>query len=407
MSNQWLTDALENAQPFIGESDEDALIAKLLDVIASLELSGEEYSIALGAAFDLLVSAEYYGLVAHVGWLYCANPEPVLIYPYTNTCPRCILNNNFVFHKANKPKSGSIGSTTSRLLGRFLEVLLERKGTQIEILRGREPIDAIFVDRSTSPTTLFFAEIKASPLVTLPLAVKTQTMLSESDDTEGALLHRETDLSSLFGNTLYLFLPQTQTTAWDSELYQIGMKKDSQDTGWAYRGISALLDDIDFFRNYMSFWREIFVAYGVRDTTKSVYWLTNGCGQPVPRPDDWPRRSGTGYESISDAKTSVGMDRTDDIKKATYQVLKLGAEGKPSGDYNYKVGIVSNIHAVRHFDEYLNALKDIVWTREETGEATRVSDLEPDTELFNLFDGIVTLTSTVARDKWVKRVFRL
>jgi hypothetical protein len=101
------------------------------------------------------------------------------------------------------------------------------------------------------------------------------------------------------------------------------------------------------------------------------------------------------------------MDRTDDIKKATYQVLKLGAEGKPAADYDYKVGIVSNINAVRHFDEYLNALKDIVWTREETGEISKVGDLDPETELFNLFDGIVTLTSTLARDKWVKRVFRL
>ena len=42
------------------------------------------------------------------------------------------------------------------------------------------------------------------------------------------------------------------------------------------------------------------------------------------------------------------MDRTDDIKKGIYQVLKLGSEGKPqSTKWNYKVGIISNIHPVR------------------------------------------------------------
>ncbi|NJL56988.1 hypothetical protein HC928_18925 [bacterium] len=101
------------------------------------------------------------------------------------------------------------------------------------------------------------------------------------------------------------------------------------------------------------------------------------------------------------------MDRTDDIKKATYQVLKLGAEGKPSQEYNYLVGILSNIHAVRHFDEYLNALKDIVWARDTTGTITRAGQLSPETSLFNLFDGIVTLTSITTRDPWVKTTFRL
>ena len=116
------------------------------------------------------------------------------------------------------------------------------------------------------------------------------------------------------------------------------------------------------FNAYSEFWRGALRRYGERDQSR-IFWLTNACGQPSPRPDHWPRRSsGSGYESISDAKTSVGMDRTDDIKKSIYQVLKVGAEGKPSTQFVCKVGIVSNIHAVRHFDEYLEALKDIVWT---------------------------------------------
>jgi hypothetical protein len=99
------------------------------------------------------------------------------------------------------------------------------------------------------------------------------------------------------------------------------------------------------------------------------------------------------------------MDRTDDLKKATYQVLKIGAEGKPTADYQFKVGLVSNIHAIRHFDEYMNAFKDIIWTRDESGNVTVAGDLPPDIELFNLFDGIISLTTVFARDKWLQELF--
>ena len=41
--------------------------------------------------------------------------------------------------------------------------------------------------------------------------------------------------------------------------------------------------------------------------------------QPRPRPSHWrKRRNGQGVETVSDGKTSVGMDRTDDIKKSIY-----------------------------------------------------------------------------------------
>jgi hypothetical protein len=54
---------LENAQPFYGETDENILIERLLNAINRIGLSEGERPIALGAAFDLLVAAEYYGVV--------------------------------------------------------------------------------------------------------------------------------------------------------------------------------------------------------------------------------------------------------------------------------------------------------------------------------------------------------
>lgn len=407
MSDAWLDEALESALPFEGHPTEDMLIAKLLDVIEQNDYASHQRPFALGAAFDLLVAVEYYGTVAHTGWLYCQRTNPLLLYPYTNTCPHCVLDGNFVFHKANKPRSGSIGAATSRLLGRFIESLLQRKNVPVQTLRGREPVDAIFIDRTTKPVTIFFVEVKASPLVTLPLAAKTQQMISEEQD--DVLMHRHTDLTALFGTDLFLFLPSVNDSGspWHGSLYLLGSKQDADDRHWAYRGLNDLLEHETFFQNYLAFWQQTLRTYENRDSGLPIYWLTNGCGQPNPRPDDWPRRSGTGYESISDGKTSVGMDRTDDIKKATYQVIKLGAQGKPTMRYSYKIGIVSNIHAIRHFDEYLDALKDIIWTRDTTGEVTHAASLPPETELYNLFDGIVTLTKTLARDHWVKTTFRL
>jgi hypothetical protein len=100
------------------------------------------------------------------------------------------------------------------------------------------------------------------------------------------------------------------------------------------------------------------------------------------------------------------MDRTDDLKKGIYQVLKLGSLGKPvSGKWNYKVAIISNIHAARHFEEYLESLKNVVWTIDASGKAKKIADLPEEQAVYNLFDGLVALTSTFCRDEWIGEMF--
>jgi hypothetical protein len=362
----------------------------------------------LAAAFDLLVSCAYYGSVAHAGWVYC--PEStlgtVLFYPYTNVCPSCALNNKFVFHKANKPRSGVIGAHTSRLLALFIQQTLKRKNSAVQVFKGTEPIDIIFIDENTSPVTLMFAEIKAAPLFTLPLLVHSQQLTIETETGIENTPHHETDNTFLFDRSVKIFLPlYSEKEQWVQKTYVIGSKNKRQDINWAYRGLENLLkNEPDFFENYVKTWRNAFDSYATRNQD-SIYWFTNACGQPFPRPDDWPSRKGSGYESVSDGKTSVGMDRTDDLKKATYQVLKIGAEGRPVKNYSLKVGIVSNIHAVRHFDDYFASLKDIIWTRDVTGKVKFAKQLPHDTELYNLFDGVVTLTQTIARDEWIEKTF--
>ena len=74
-------------------------------------------------------------------------------------------------------------------------------------------------------------------------------------------------------------------------------------------------------------------------------------------------------------------------------------------EWDYKVGIISNIHPARHFEEYLQSLRDIVWTNDESGRASFVKDLPSEQKVFNLFDGIIALTKTYSRDEWIDKLF--
>lgn len=97
------------------------------------------------------------------------------------------------------------------------------------------------------------------------------------------------------------------------------------------------------------------------------------------------------------------MDRTDDIKKGIYQVLKIGAKYKTTHK-NIKTAIISNLPALRHYDEYLLTIKDIVWTISKESFVSSWKDLPSDTPVYNLFDGIISLTKSDIRDPWIKEI---
>lgn len=407
MSDHWIDNIIEKSQELVVNQIEEDVIAKLVEIVYIMPTSDANRRLALAASFDLLANAEYYRSVGHIGWFYCpVDDAPLLIYPYTNVCPRCALKNEFVFHEANKPKSGVIGARTSRLLAVFLQTLFIKNGRSIIVRKGVEPVDVVLLDQHHTPTAVMFAEIKAAPLVTLPLAITSQRFTEDENGVVTDVGHRITDHTALYGSELSLMLPTNPQENRRWELIPFGSKKDADDELWAYRSLLDLLESNPaFMPKYLAFWRSALASYEQKSQS-GVFWLTNACGQPSPRPEDWPRRrSASGFESISDSKTSVGMDRTDDLKKATYQSLKIGAEGNPSADYHYRVGIISNIHAVRHYEAYLTSIQDIVWTRDKTASAKTAVDLPPDTPLFNLFDGIIALTQTTTRDKWVEDIF--
>jgi len=387
---------------------------KLTKLLIERAKASKHFGLAIAAAFDLLVAVEYYSKVVNTGWMYCpADDEPLLLYPFTNACPRCLLKGEFHFHKANKPESGAIGATTRMLLCGFLQHFFADKSKDLKIYLGYEPVDVLFHDELEK--IILLAEVKAAPLTTLALAVMSERQTITENGEVTFRTHSVSDNSSLNNSNFKLFLPTHEGNSWNYDLIDLGIKGNALTKEWFYERVREIISkDESLFSIYFDFWRRAFVAYNKKEKTKDsshdvVYWLTNACGAPNPIPLGWPprNRSQKSYESISDSKSSVGMDRTDDIKKGTYQVLKLATSGKPKQKkYTVKTALISNIHAVRHYDEYLRQLQDIIWTIDKEKTAKHIGDLPAEQEVYNLFDGIISFTESYARDEWIASTFK-
>lgn len=402
----WINNVLEKSSPIAPKDPLERELAELLvDIVWEYKnRANGATGYALASAYDLLVACEYFASLSHSGWLYCPEDTPRLFFHYTNCCPRHVLSNNFYFHPSMKPESGRIGTATSRLLLLFFETILKKANRPERILKGSEPVDAIIVNDEEQ--RILFAEIKASPLLTPPISTLAQRLTVEVEGETTDRGHDSVDNTGLFGAPLELLIPSKGNQGWRDSYHLLGSRNNREDKAWGYRGIIQLLKkDANFFPAWFSFWEEALKAYHPKKFAP-IFWLTNACGTPTPTPSNWPeRRRGSGFESISDTKTSVGMDRTDDIKKGIYQVLKIGSVGKPNTEFwDFKVALMSNIHAARHFNDYLASLKDTVWTLDSTGKAKKVADLPDDQDVFNLFDGIITLTFSLSRDDWINEI---
>ncbi|PSF37068.1 hypothetical protein C7H19_11540 [Aphanothece hegewaldii CCALA 016] len=432
----WVDKAIGRAKP-IELTEYEKELANLLVELAykNSESNSSPLGYSLAAAFDLFVAAGYYKNITpkekkkktseekkktseekkmSEGWLYCSNPNasPLLIYPYTNTCPLCVLNGEFHFHPAKKPESGTIGSITQNSLGVFLTCLFERNNQRLEVRCGHryDPMDIIIEDKQNNNIVLM-GEVKAAPLTTLALAVQCDAQLGQN--AEGKVVnHKPQSLENSFlaQSEFYLLLPQLEGSKWKPELISLGVKNNEPIEEWVYRQLFRVFsEDKKLFGRYFQFWEKAFVAYTRSEWIKDsdpdpVYWLTNGCGVPPnPESKNWPKREkGDSYKSVSDGKTSVGMDRTDDIKKGICQVLIIGASSaKLKSKRTVKTALLSNIHAVRHYDAYIKDLEDIVWTKTGNQIITKASQLPSDQDMYNLCDGIISFTKIYARDQWI------
>lgn len=374
------------------------IISRFVEIASSFGKKSN-LGLRLAAIFDLLISCQYYNKIANRGWTYCGKGSPMMFYPYTNVCPRCLGKKEFVFAKANKPESGQIGQFTTEILCEMLVSLFRLNGRCVNVYKASEPIDVIFHEPLTG--MMIISEVKAAPLLTIPISVACEQITEEVEGNLQTSAHCSLDNPFIHKSILSFYFPKTKKHKNAVFALDINWNESSPIFEAALR---LSLKSSEFLTYYFSFWEEAYRAYENKERENQVFWITNGCGLPSPRPDNWPQRRTGGYESVSDAKSSVGMDRTDDIKKGIYQVLKLGAEFKPTYD-GIKTALISNVHAVRHSDEYLKCIKDIIWTIDETRAICNWLDLPKNTPLYNLFDGVIAFTKSDIRDSEIKDLF--
>lgn len=361
---------------------------------------------ALPALFDLFVTATYLTKAATSGWYYCDHGgTATAVYPFVNACPQCSLRGEFHFVKARKPRSSTIGGVTSTVLTVLISWVTKQQepSSRMFTVSGSGPVDAFLLFRDA--VVLF--EIKSSPLIAFPVvaAVEDLTELDvETDEPVHKPNHSETHISPhhecelVVSKTLRIPIGNAHHFAQGNHFELIRK--------W-------LLTDTNL-ADYVASWQSIFAGYTDEKVRDEMYWFTNGCGAPKPRPASWPaRRGASGFEQISDGKSAIGMDRTDDLKKGIYQVLKISTHFKEffvNNSLRVFSVLASNVHAVKHYDDYIAELKDIVWTI-DSEEKPYVSPLDDgsfrvaEDKLYNLFDGIYTLTMSDFRVAELKDLF--
>ena len=134
-------------------------------------------------------------------------------------------------------------------------------------------------------------------------------------------------------------------------------------------------------------WHEIREVYRNKDKSKRFYYLANASGNPpilAKERDRWPKG-----QTISDSKTSAGMDRTDDIKKGMYQTLKLGSVFHKHPEI--KTAIVSNLPAYRHADEYVKPILSMLWGHDRDIETDFNIEFIQTSRMRRVVDYLITL----------------
>lgn len=333
--------------------------------------------------FDLIMSCSYIeatsGLEKHIEE--CGNAP--LTYNshlgFINLCSPCYSSiGKWGYQKAVKPQSGALGKLSSEVILRFIEKLYPELDEVIAV-GGTEAADAVL---KHSSGMIILAEVKSAPLLTYPFVFEINNNCLNGEHEKVTIT---TSQLKECNSAIYLH---------NKELIELGKVGDSL---WAFKPIIDFIinpSNSNTINSCINQWLDAKEAYSKKDRTNKMYYLANASGSPpkiAKDRDNWPKK-----ESISDSKTSAGMDRTDDIKKAIYQSLKIGTHIK--SDKKIKTAIISNLPAYRHGDEYVEPFISMYWGLDtdlvEFGDskAIKLNDLR------RAFDFIITLEEPILRN---------
>lgn len=335
--------------------------------------------------FDVVMSLAYIdstsGLIRFIE--YCPNtPDPYNMHlGFINLCSPCYeYEGRWTYQKATKPQSGALGKLSSEVVLRFIQALSDNL-ISVKSIGGVNSIDAVL--KHSSGITII-AEVKSAPLITYPVILRDNISKSK-------IFHESPDITN------------TQFLEFDTALYlhgkillSLGKPKDKL---WPFKGAVDFItnkNNEEIINQAAFVWKQAKDAYINKDKKNPMYYLANASGNPpkvAKDSDGWPNK-----ESISDSKTSAGMDRTDDIKKGIYQSIKIGTLLKSAKDLCvYKTAIISNLPAYRHGKEYVDPFIEILWGVDSDIQIMQDKEYIDRKNLSRVFDYIITIDSPVLR----------
>lgn len=322
--------------------------------------------------FDVMMSLAYVETTSNVADILETCPNTLEPYNaqigFINLCSSCYINQNqWKFQKAAKPSSGALGKISSEMVLKFIEQLNPYISAS-KIVGGTETVDAALLTYSGQ---LILAEIKSAPLLTYPILFRLP------ENTYSDLQHQSVEIT------------QSQLKECDTALFlqngtMIPLGK-MNDKNWPFQTAIDFIcksNSLEIIENAKDFWLSTKQSYITKDKAKPEFYLTNACGKPPINAlqQGWPKK-----ETISDSKTSAGLDRTDDIKKGIYQTFKIATEY--ANNPNIKTALISNLPAYRHHDEYIANFVMVLWGNEQDLQ----NEVLPKAKLNRVFDYIITL----------------
>lgn len=371
--------------------------------LKSLGQGGERLAKVLSAIFDYATNVEYCALhqrrITDSRWIYCnverngaggtsENTRARVFYSFLKQCPSCCLSTGLgarIEGAQHKPASHHIGEITGSLMGMVLVPILASHDPPFVyamVTKQSHSVDAVAF--SNEQVVLF--EIKASPLVTLPIAADLYRPLMKDSD-RGSVEYTNHQLLDFQRENaqLYFFIPHRNARI------SLGT---ATTPAWPYEPATQFVGDPDGFLDYVSAWAELFQAFSVPKTMRTgrvekVAYLTNGWG-----------------DEIDSNKTKPGLGRTDDLKKGTYQLLKYGAyyldRCKRRALY---ATLLSNLDPVNLWAQYLERLLDVRWTKQKYVVEQASYYQVPTDRLHYLYQALVALNRPVINEPRLKSLF--
>jgi hypothetical protein len=405
----------------LGQAVRSGRINEVASLAAEVEKNpGEFIGLAMGCLSDLCFNLEYIRRATDHRWAYCMKHEtPRVYYPYLGVCPYCITREDKMRDSAlgvnvrnteetdddvqdraryfgNKIQSHHVGRIGERSIVFLLDLLTKTHdpGALTALVTDDQfDVDAVFFFSGIAT----LAQIKASPLILLPLVAELPTRLTAGQDPDTGLPmeranHTFTDLTTATTD-LHLYISLT-----DSKI-PIGPKVGED---FPYTSFRAALNEeivLQLLENWLNIYRAFIIPKVQRQgIEKTRAYLTAGWGAP-----------------IDDNKTKAGLARSDNMMKGTYACLKYGAYYvQECARGTLRASLVANIDPAHQYQEYLQKLEDIRWGHDPNFETlppespgAPVRKVIDSDKLTYLFDSVFTFNRQVLNDPKMREAWDL